>query len=164
MSATALEANINEHLIDESCLPALDSQAKSTFIDLMESKPTLEKYQIVAKLQSDARFDEGTEPYQSAKVLVRLRNAIVHFVPEWTDEQTMHTKISQMLHGRFQASPFFRPSDPLFPDRCMSTDCARWATNKSLNFIQEFHNRCDTNSRFNEHHLDRISEFLRADS
>ncbi len=164
MSATALEANINEHLIDDSCLRNLEPQAKSAFINLLEPKPTLEKYQFVAEIQSFGRLDEGMEPYQSAKILVKLRNAIIHFVPEWADDQTLHARVGQMLQGRFQPSPYFRDTDPLFPDRCMSADCARWATTAALNFIQDFYRHCDTPSRFTERHLERISSFLSSDA
>ncbi|MBA7705801.1 hypothetical protein ES703_114641 [subsurface metagenome] len=48
----------------------------------------LEKYQTAILLLGKTPFEEGKEPYQSARLSIDLRNALVHYVPE-TKEITL---------------------------------------------------------------------------
>ena len=50
----------------------------------MDRLPILEKYQMAIFLAGKEPLPEGREPYQPADLLIALRNALVHFRPEWS--------------------------------------------------------------------------------
>lgn len=45
----------------------------------------LGKYQMALLLCGADSFEKGSQPYQDAQLLVRFRNALVHFRPGWHD-------------------------------------------------------------------------------
>ena len=72
------------------------------------------------------------------KILIRLRNTLVHFKPEWVHLQKEHNKIGKALNGKFEMSPFLKPSEAIFPLRCMSHSMTKWAIRSSYSFIEVF--------------------------
>jgi len=64
---------------------------------------------------------------------------LVHFKPEWDNDQKKHRKIEEKLHGRFELNPFWPKDNPIFfPFKCLSHGCASWAVRSSMNFILQF--------------------------
>ena len=134
----------------------------------------LEKYQTALDLAGLKPFDEGRNPYQNAKLLNDLRNALVHFVPATVPTRAAHgariplpDDLSQRLNRRFPENPWagstrliFDGEDlgsdtpPLFPSRCLGSGCAGWAARTALNFADEFFSRLGLRS----HH-----EYLRQE-
>lgn len=112
-------------------------------LELLEKESKiLERYQKVMKLRGIEPFERGLEPYQSVDVLIKLRNALVHFKPEWHDEQKEHRKLGERLRGEFALNPFITEgTGVLFPQRCMSYGCAKWAVDSTLAFMKEFSER-----------------------
>lgn len=43
----------------------------------------LEKFQIALALCGRAEFAKGKNPYPDVHLLIQLRNALVHYTPEW---------------------------------------------------------------------------------
>jgi hypothetical protein len=84
--------------------------------------------------------------YQSVDTLIKARNALVHFKPEWHDEQEVHDKIGKRLKGKF--SPFVDENSPVFPVRCMTHGFAAWAVRSSLNFVQWYSRLAGLPNRF----------------
>jgi hypothetical protein len=63
----------------------------------------------------DKRLDPNISPVDNAVALIDLRNAVVHFRPEWSDERLVeHDELSTNLDGKFNHSAFF-PDEPMFP-------------------------------------------------
>jgi len=100
---------------------------------------TLEKYQIALVLAKRKVFDKGATPYQNVDLVRRLRNALIHFEPEWVGEEPQ--KLEENLRGKFNLSPFSGSGSLYFPHRCLSHGCAEWVVNSCLEFSDEFHNR-----------------------
>ncbi len=73
---------------------------------------------------------------------------MVHFKPEWHDEQQEHEKIGNRLRGKFTLSPFLDENAPLFPMRCMTHGFAEWTVRSSLDFAQWFAQLADIPNRF----------------
>lgn len=158
-SVAGLEANINEIFADVRdriiVLNGLDMNLLTEIWDLIEEKPILEKYQFALVLKKKARMNKGDQQYQYADTLIKVRNALVHFKPEWLDEQQEHEKIGKLLRGKFTLSPFLNENEPIFPMRCMTHGFADWAVRSSLEFAQWFTQIADLPNRFAQF-LDRM--------
>jgi hypothetical protein len=99
LSAVAfLEASINElylSAIDQSTstLPGFDArlfQLLARFWKANARSPILNKYQDVLRLSDKDPFDPGKGPYQPANDVIKLRHVVVHYKPEWDDEDAEH--------------------------------------------------------------------------
>jgi hypothetical protein len=94
----------------------------------------LAKYQMALVLAGLPRLDEGANPYQDAKMLIELRNLLVHFRPNWHDYDETD-KLEQKMKSRFAGSTLQPPgSRPWFPVVALGAGCAEWAydTSKAL--------------------------------
>jgi hypothetical protein len=160
LSVASLESNINEFLSeDEKLFPQMNPGGRAVLVKLLleRRRRILEKYQKVLALRGRKPFEEGSEPYQSVDILIKLRNELVHFKPEWHDEQNKHEDLGKHLRGKFALNPFFSEENAvLFPQRCMSYGCAKWAVESSLKFMKAFSERMGLPFLF-EKFLDRLS-------
>ena len=158
-TVASLEANINEIFADVRdhiiVFDGLDMNLLTEIWDLIEEKPILEKYQFALVLKKKVRMNKGDQQYQYVDTLIKVRNALVHFKPEWLDKQQEHEKIGKLLRGKFTLSPFLTENDPIFPMRCMTHGFAEWAVRSSLEFAQWFTQRADLPNRFAQF-LDRM--------
>ena len=151
MSAAALESKINEiylFAVDKNLnvfkgyeLKILDILSEAWRV--VNEMPILSKYQIALLLCGKKQFDKGTNPYQDADRLVRLRNALFHYKPEWDSELKTHRKLKDSLDGRFDISPFSHENDIFFPKKCLGHGCAAWAVQGTKNFINSFYIKMD---------------------
>ena len=71
-------------------------------------------------------MDRGIQPGQDTETLIRLRNAIVHFKPEWDEGQGTHGPVSNALEGRFAGNEYFC-NEGMFPMRWVGSAVTRWA-------------------------------------
>jgi len=158
-TVAALEANINEVFADAkdgfNSFPSVDSKLLNEIWELIEAKPILEKYQFALLIQGKDRMSKDEQEYRSANTLIAVRNALVHFKPEWHHQQKTHEKISRNLKGKFQLSPFLDENVPISPMRCMTHGFADWAIRSSLNFASRFAQESGTPSKF-DRFLDRL--------
>lgn len=155
--ASFLEANINEIFMDASENPngIIKDLPKSTIkilskmwnrgIPRTASYPILEKYQIALALSNKKEFDLGISLIQNITVLIKLRNALVHYEPESVITKNItetsiikKQKLEQQLKGRFKLNSYTGIDNPFFPDKCLSLGCALWALNTSINFTDAF--------------------------
>jgi hypothetical protein len=148
-SVASLEANINELFFDsEQHFSHQTPDLIAELWSLVEEKPILDKYQAVLVLKGVAKFEKGTAPYQDVDSLIKARNALVHFKPEWDDDQETLRKVGARLSGKFNLSPFHNDSAPLFPHRCVTHGCAKWAVQASLEFMEAFHDSASVPHKF----------------
>lgn len=158
-SVASVEANINEIFADVRdnliVFDGLDMNLLTEIWDLIEKKPILEKYQFALVLKKKDRMNKSDQHYQYIDILIKVRNALVHFKPEWIGEQQEHEKIGKLLRGKFTLSPFLSENDPIFPMRCMTHGFADWAVRSSLEFVQWFTQSADLPNRFVQF-LDRM--------
>jgi hypothetical protein len=131
LSVASLEANINEYFFDDSDL-AQFSKKKDGRSEI------LRKYQSAMLTLTKEIMDENSLHYRDAEIVILMRNALMHFFPEWRDEQKKHEKLGIRLSGKFPLSPFMPDINPIFPDRAISYGCAQWSVATARNFMQEF--------------------------
>jgi len=151
-SVASIESNINEIFADARDgilkLKPLDIKLLAEIWQLIEEKPILEKYQIMLVLNGKNRLEKGVYKYQNVDTLIKVRNAIVHFKPEWHDEQESHGKIGKRLQGKFDFSPFVDKNSPIFPTRAMTHGFTAWAVQSSLDFIQWYSEHANIPNRY----------------
>jgi hypothetical protein len=116
-----------------------------------------DKYQITLTLLEKPLFDKGTTPFQDISILIRLRNALTHYEPEWFSsysgikaEIDNLNKLSRQLIGKFPASkPFEKTGNPYFPDKCLGYGCAKWAVLSCIKFTDEFYTKIGKEPTYN---------------
>jgi len=117
----------------------------------------LEKYDAVISAKGLERFNKGDNPYQNAALLIKLRNELVHFHPEWHNQQKRHAKLGKDLRGRFDFSPFIAEENGVdFPQRFVGHGCTQWAVSSALTFMESFASRIGYKNKFEKFH-DRLS-------
>lgn len=160
-SACALEATINEWYsfadeIEDLPDPGAAERIRRLWeagIPRTASFHILQKYQVGLALMGKVAFLEGEEPFQSARLVVDLRNWLVHYEPTWepmadheeTGEYPPH-KLVRRLKGKFKPNPLSQPGVPFWPYKCLGSGCALWAAEAVVTFMDNFFSRCDPSS------------------
>jgi hypothetical protein len=140
MAVAAVEAHFNERMDDLS--------VDNDFLKLIDRKSLIERHDLFLWFTSRPRLELGAAPTRPFRDLVRLRNALVHFQPEWDDDQELHAKLERRLSGRFPTSPFLDSNAVFFPARCMSHGCAAWAVRTARDFGDGFAELIGVEPRF----------------
>lgn len=83
-------------------------------------------------------FEQGQEPWQSAQLLVRLRNHLVHYKPA-----TIYTDAPETLADGLRAKVTANPlsSNRAEVDGWLSAACADWAVGSAIALVEEFATR-----------------------
>ena len=159
-SVSSLEAAINELFADtvdnnKGRISKLDSDTRNMMANIWKIKvqgtalfSILQKYQIALVLAQKNQFDLGKKPYQDINLLIKLRNSLIHFEPEWITcpagddfgQDDIH-KFEKQLKGKFTINPLTGQGNPFYPDKCLSHGCAEWAVKSTINFIDDFFTR-----------------------
>lgn len=157
-AVAALEASINELYLEakDNNLNTLAGLSNSDILALtsdwdttdVESREILEKYQNGLSTIDKPVFDKGGPPFQDVDSLVKLRNVLVHYKPEWDDEAREHGKLKSRLIGKFPLNPFALDSSLWFPHQCLAAGCSRWAIESTEKFMTEFCLRMGIPNRF----------------
>ncbi|MBF6164915.1 hypothetical protein IU486_09030 [Streptomyces gardneri] len=101
----------------------------------LERAGTLEKYQVALVAARKPRLAMGDKPYQWASKLISLRNALVHFKPEWQMDDNEHAQ-EKNLKGVFSDSTLYTsPVQPWYPRVCLASGCAVWAHSTAVRFV-----------------------------
>lgn len=90
----------------------------------------LEKIQVALTTADLPSFPEDRNPAQDLRVLIRLRNELVHSVPKARRHGgpvAARDSLEKRLLGKFRPSTVVPESFPFIWYRCLSADCARWA-------------------------------------
>jgi hypothetical protein len=160
MASGFLEAYINELFSDaaEDCREFLNPLEKEV-IDLLGRMwkrgiprtaryPILEKYEVFLDLAHKKAFDRGVAPYQDVQVMIDLRNALMHYEPEWMPDggtaplqPTDVHKLEKRLKGKFKINPLTGAGNPFYPDKCLGHGCAKWCVESSMSLVDGF---CET--------------------
>lgn len=139
LTVAALESYANEMYFEGAILkPGLNQVAAEDLAEIVDKETILRKYAVALSISTGKRLDMGIAPTQNADALIRLRNAVVHFRPEWFDEPGKHEKLSKVLRHRFTPSVFLR-NEPVFPRAWASHSFTVWALMSTVQFIDHFH-------------------------
>jgi hypothetical protein len=159
LSAVAfLEAAINELFQDASdahpsYVQSLKKEGLAALADAWDDGADwlniLTKYQLACRLVGVQAFDRGVEPFQSAKLLIQLRNALVHYKPS-SRSAGDETSLEQGLSAKFAPNHLMEgsPGNPYFPDKCLGAGCTMWAVYTVEQFATEFFARIGVQPNF----------------
>jgi hypothetical protein len=149
IAVSFLEAFINEFYlkaIDKSqALLTLISEKDMAQLSILwneaERFKILNKYQLALTVCDKEKFDIGKKTYQSADNLIKLRNQLVHFKPEWDNIEKEHKKLENNLKNKFPENSLWKKAPghrAWFPNKCLGGGCANWAYTTVCNFSNEF--------------------------
>jgi hypothetical protein len=134
-----LGSNGTDHLARDLLLP---------LADVIDDQDTLSRFDLILHLLGKGRIDHGAEPYQSASLVVRLRNELVHYKSHWGAQMT-RTKLFLALEGRGHTPPpFTHASMNFFPHRCLGADCGAWAVTSTVAYLEQIYSLLGVESRF----------------
>jgi hypothetical protein len=153
LAACFLESSVNELLLHavHGSLQFFPKWSKAEFQLMGEfwkqledlRAPTLRKVQVSLLGARKEPFLKGDDSYQAAESLVRLRNGLAHYKPEWSDDLDVHADIELRLRGKFPENARSHPSQVFFPHRCLGAGCAIWACRAAARFVTIFTNRLE---------------------
>ena len=103
-----------------------------------ERFPILKKYQTALVMAGKERFAKGNEFYQNAESLIKLRDVLMHYKPEWNDEGGIHQKLEQRLSNKFPLNRYFGQQSLWFPHQCLGAGCALWSVDTARDFSDNF--------------------------
>lgn len=128
-----------------------NSQAREFLLplaDVVDDQSALTRFDLILHLLGKAPLDKGTNPYQSAVLVVRLRNELIHYKSRW-GTQMERNRLQAALQGLRHASPPFADANMnFFPHRCLSAACATWALASVVGFLETFYIALGVSSRF----------------
>lgn len=134
LSTAAIESYLNELIADRAKhFTMLQGELLDSFWANHERASLLDKFDLALMLRGEAPLDRGAEPTESMNALVTLRNELVHFKPEWSDESRVHARVSRKLASKVQPSPFL-PGEELFPRAWATHSCTKWAVESAVAF------------------------------
>jgi hypothetical protein len=139
-SVAAMEAYINEVFADHATMfPKIPPADLDEFWKGFERRgKILEKFNLALILVGGRIMDKDMPPRQGAEALIKLRNALTHFKPEWENEQKEHENLSKHLRCYIKPSPFFGGTGSLFPRLWASHSCTKWTVKTTIAFLSEF--------------------------
>lgn len=145
-ASAALEAEIAEvtihgpgHHLGSNGLDAAGRDFLAPLVEVIDGEPALRRYELVLHLLGKPALSRGTQPYQNADLLVRLRNELVHFKSRWTEEmggQRLFASLEQLKLAWPKSSSL---DMNFFPHRCLSASLASWSVITSVAFINAFY-------------------------
>jgi hypothetical protein len=139
LTVAALESYANEMYFEGAILKTgLNSAAASELAEIVDREDILRKYAIAHSISAGKRLQFGIAATENADALIKLRNAIIHFRPEWIDEQNEHEKLSKVLRYKFIPSVCF-PNESIFPRAWASHSFTVWALQSTVTFIDHFY-------------------------
>lgn len=138
LTVASLESYANEFYFEDAALHGTVNPVAASLISAMaESESILSKYDLAMTLRRGVRLDKGMSYVQDVDALIKLRNAVVHFQPEWHGAEAKHESLSKKLKHRFDQSPFL-PNAQLFPAAWACSSFAEWALTSTKVFLDRF--------------------------
>lgn len=159
-SVLFLESNINEFYSDANEYPdgsvkGLDeiqikriANIHKTNTHTFSGDGILKKYALALTVCDKEGIDKSKSTYENVKILIQLRNFLIHNFPETVytnDTETTYSgdnysKLLKRLEGKFELNQLL-PHNPTFPDRIYSTGCVKWSFKSAINFVDMFYER-----------------------
>lgn len=152
-SIAALESTINQFMVDSSnklsISPHKDDDSifkkfkrlnkKENLLKQLNNIPNVMLKYDVAFFLLKKKFITHNKLKEDVGYLVDIRNALVHFTPEWDNALEKHWCLEKSRKNRFTDSGFYDSKALFFPYRCLSVSCAYWSHKTATSFIKMFH-------------------------
>jgi hypothetical protein len=154
LACSSIEASANELIFGcgegSDTRPLSDQQRASckkivalAEVDRFEKLDPLGKFSFAAIAAGKKPLPKGKRPYQDADALMKFRNALVHFKPEWRISSKAN-KLESLLKTRFEELPNTAAWGlPSFPGRCLTHSAAAWACRSAFNYIEAAYENTD---------------------
>ena len=141
-----LETSINElylEAVEKITAPLVGLRPEALpllaeFWEHIDRTPILHKYQTALIIGGVPIIPKGDALYQNAESIIKLRDALVHYKPEWNDEQGAHQKLEDRLAGHFLPNRYSDPKSLWFPDRCLGSGCSHFCIEVAETFSKRF--------------------------
>jgi hypothetical protein len=126
--------------------------------DSLESKPILEKYNSILCHVRGKNINKGIQPMQDLRLVVKLRNELVHFKSKWTSELDRENLYQQLEQKDPEPPPFFKDQNRnFFPHKCLTSRRAEWATTTAIAFLDYFYDQLGFKSPLDVYGRDRLT-------
>ncbi|MCK5723010.1 MAG: hypothetical protein KAI84_10770 [Gammaproteobacteria bacterium] len=156
-SISSLEAKINQFLVDNKAKldeikieknPAIFKHYSSVFDteapflnQLRSLTNALMKYNVIFYLLN-GKFLPDNKLFKGICFAIRVRNALIHFSPEWDNELKLNKELEDRYFSHFSSdfdlSPVYYKDELFIPHRCLSASHAEWAYKNSDAFMEKF--------------------------
>jgi hypothetical protein len=100
--------------------------------DNIERISVLTKYQVALTAAGKPLMEPGTLPYQDAAFLVKLRDRLMHYKPQWQGDDPH--ELEKKLRNKFLVNQLV-PSGPWYPNQCLGAGCAQWARDTAIDLV-----------------------------
>jgi hypothetical protein len=131
-----------------------DSTARDFLVpvaEFVDGQSALTRFDLILHLLQRPSLDKGSNPYQSAVLVVRLRNELVHYKSRWGAEMERNKLQAALRSLGHKPPPFTHPSMNFFPHLCLSAACAEWALASVVEFLESFYVALGVPSRFKDY-------------
>jgi hypothetical protein len=91
-------------------------------------------YQMLLLFSEQGPLDKGTQPYQDAALLIKLRNLLVHFRPESVSSDA-DKRLWRDVGGKFPANSF--AVGLWWPYGCLGAGCAKWGHRSADSLVSD---------------------------
>ena len=107
----------------------------------IEKGSVLHKFQTALECADKPLFDKGAQPYQDAKLLVKLRNKLTHAHPITRVTGEMNSFELELRRKFADNRHMAKFGNPYYPDKCLGFECARWSALTAEKFADAFFER-----------------------
>jgi hypothetical protein len=153
-AVSALEAAVNElhqDAIDRShaqlgAAARVAPQIEQLW-DTVDRAPLLRKYQWFLSLADLPLLEAGAEPLQTATDVIEVRDALIHYKPEWHDLPRDSRRLEARLANKFPLNALSMPDQTFIPYRCCGYGCAVWSLRGVTAFLSHFYERLGVESK-----------------
>lgn len=125
----------------------------------------IEKFDIALEASGKSKLDKKSALVREFELLVKLRNALMHYEPEsiltFTNGKRQQSEIHSFetaFKGKFKENPLTGEANAFYPDKLLGHGCAWWAVKTSMAFYLHFCKNLNFIPNF-EHGRNLISEF-----
>jgi hypothetical protein len=108
---------------------------------VIDDQDVLTRYDLVLHLLRLPRLDFGAPPCQDARLVIKLRNEIVHHKSRWGSELEREKLWAGLRQKRLPRPTFVTGNVNFFPHECLSGACAAWAVDTAVAFLDRFYER-----------------------
>jgi hypothetical protein len=123
----------------------------SPIADVVDERDTMSRFELILHLLRKQPLNKGAEPFQSAALVVRLRNELLHYKSRWGADMASNKLYAALQSLQHSPPAFTDPSMNFFPHRCLSADCAAWALRSVVAFLEEFYHLLGVPSRLEKY-------------
>lgn len=134
-SVAGVETYANEVFVDGDLMfPNISSETIKESWEKCERQSALNKFDFIYQLREKGSLNRKSPQSENIIALIKLRNGLVHFKPQWDSGDGNHSDISNLLEGKFEPNKWF-PGETMFPRAWACYACAQWAVNSAKEFL-----------------------------